>query len=206
MLCSENGVSLSYRRRRWGKTPKGVDNEDFEISWRTRRAIIGRRMHHSLYRRPAWPGRADRPAGALPSRRRFTNNTARLRVRCRVAITCQTPSTGMRSRRAPLPAKRWRPKVRICKACRRRLSNEPALALNRALKSDARTRDPADLAIAQVSYDCMMRHWERDVYGAILDCLPEELLRRDRAARGAQANDGGAGGERLLDLFRLRQV
>jgi outer membrane protein OmpA-like peptidoglycan-associated protein len=47
--------------------------------------------------------------------------------------------------------------------------NEPALALNRALKSDARTRDPADLAIAQVSYDCMMRHWERDVYGAILD-------------------------------------
>jgi len=47
--------------------------------------------------------------------------------------------------------------------------NEPALALNRVLKSDARTRDPADLAIAQVSYDCMMRHWERDVYDGILD-------------------------------------
>ena len=47
--------------------------------------------------------------------------------------------------------------------------NEPALALNRALKSDARTRDPADLAIAQVSYDCMMRHWEHDVYDGILD-------------------------------------
>jgi len=47
--------------------------------------------------------------------------------------------------------------------------NEPALALNRVLKSDARTRDPADLAIAQVSYDCMMRHWERDVYNGILD-------------------------------------
>jgi len=47
--------------------------------------------------------------------------------------------------------------------------NEPALALNRVLKSDARVRDPADLAIAQVSYDCMMRHWERDVYDGILD-------------------------------------
>ncbi len=47
--------------------------------------------------------------------------------------------------------------------------NEPAIALNRVLKSDARTRDPADLAIAQVSYDCMMRHWERDVYDGILD-------------------------------------
>jgi OmpA-OmpF porin, OOP family len=47
--------------------------------------------------------------------------------------------------------------------------NEPAIALNRVLKSDARTRDPADLAIAQVSYDCMMRHWEHDVYDGILD-------------------------------------
>ncbi|HXQ65010.1 MAG TPA: OmpA family protein [Alphaproteobacteria bacterium] len=47
--------------------------------------------------------------------------------------------------------------------------NDPAIALNRVLKSDARTRDPADLAIAQVSYDCMMRHWERDVYNGILD-------------------------------------
>jgi len=47
--------------------------------------------------------------------------------------------------------------------------NDPAIALNRVLKSDARTRDPADLAIAQVSYDCMMRHWERDVYDGILD-------------------------------------
>src|SRR5208282_4323902 len=61
--------------------------------------------------------------------------------------------------------------------------NEPALALNRALKSDARTRDPADLAIAQVSYDCMMRHWERDVYGAILDACQKNFY--DAIARPA---------------------
>jgi len=47
--------------------------------------------------------------------------------------------------------------------------NHPDTALNRVLKSDARTRDPADLAIAQVSYDCMVKHWEHDVYDGILD-------------------------------------
>ena len=47
--------------------------------------------------------------------------------------------------------------------------NEPAIALNRVLKSDARVRDPGDVAILQVSYDCMMRHWERNVYDGILD-------------------------------------
>ncbi|MFI4987969.1 MAG: OmpA family protein [Alphaproteobacteria bacterium] len=47
--------------------------------------------------------------------------------------------------------------------------NEPAIALNRVLKGDYRVRDPADTAIVQVSYDCMMRHWEHDVYDGILD-------------------------------------
>ncbi len=47
--------------------------------------------------------------------------------------------------------------------------NEPAIALNRVLKGDYRVRDPGDTAIVQVSYDCMMRHWEHDVYDGILD-------------------------------------
>ena len=47
--------------------------------------------------------------------------------------------------------------------------NHPDTALNRVLKSDARVRDPADVAILQVSYDCMVKHWEHDVYDGILD-------------------------------------
>ena len=47
--------------------------------------------------------------------------------------------------------------------------NHPDIALNRVLKSDARVRDPADVAIMQVSYDCMVKHWEHDVYDGILD-------------------------------------
>jgi outer membrane protein OmpA-like peptidoglycan-associated protein len=47
--------------------------------------------------------------------------------------------------------------------------NHPDIALNRVLKSDARVRDPADVAILQVSYDCMVKHWEHDVYDGILD-------------------------------------
>jgi len=39
--------------------------------------------------------------------------------------------------------------------------------LDAQLAGDARTRDPVDLAIAQVSFDCMVIHWEKDVYGQI---------------------------------------
>jgi outer membrane protein OmpA-like peptidoglycan-associated protein len=39
--------------------------------------------------------------------------------------------------------------------------------LNAQLAGNARTRDPVDLAIAQVSFDCMVIHWEKDIYGQI---------------------------------------
>lgn len=40
--------------------------------------------------------------------------------------------------------------------------------LKAAIAAGAKTRDPADLAIAQVSFDCMIRDWCPPIYGDIL--------------------------------------
>jgi OmpA-OmpF porin, OOP family len=48
-------------------------------------------------------------------------------------------------------------------------ANKAEVRLKIQLAGDARVRDPDDLALAQVSFDCMVKHWERDVYKSILD-------------------------------------
>jgi hypothetical protein len=53
--------------------------------------------------------------------------------------------------------------------------------LNVQLANDARTRDPVDLAIAQVSFDCMVIHWEKDIYGQIFaNCWAQFQTAMDR--------------------------
>ena len=47
--------------------------------------------------------------------------------------------------------------------------------LNAQLNGGGKTRDPVDMALAQVGFDCMVIHWEKDIYGAIFAACQKQF-------------------------------